>query len=306
MKQFDAEATARALGFPALLAALERMFAAGCEVPARQAYAVGDTLTTLVMPAWQPGRYFGLKVVHVAPGNAGLGLPGLFATYQLFDARTGVPLALIDGGEITARRTAAASALAASRLARTDARRLLIVGAGRVGGLLAPAYRAVRAIDDVMVWSRDARSALRLVVRLAAAGIPARVVEDLAAATATADIVSCATLSAEPLIRGDWLAPGSHLDLIGGFTPAMREADDACFAGADVWIDTDEALVKAGDLLHPIASGVLRREQVRGTLADLCAAPARARSASARSVFKSVGSALEDLAAAILVHESQA
>jgi ornithine cyclodeaminase/alanine dehydrogenase-like protein (mu-crystallin family) len=268
-------------------------------------HAVGDALTTLVMPAWQPGRYLGLKVVNVAPGNAALGLPGLFATYQLFDARTGMLVALIDGGEITARRTAAASALAASRLARADARRLLIVGAGRVGGLLAPAYRAVRAIDDVMVWSRNAQSALRLVLRLAAAGIPARVVEDLAAAAATADIVSCATLSAEPLIRGEWLAPGAHLDLIGGFAPAMREADDACFAGADVWIDTAEALAKAGDLLHPIASGVLRREDVRGTLADLCAGHTALRTAAARTVFKSVGTALADLAAAILVYESR-
>jgi ornithine cyclodeaminase/alanine dehydrogenase-like protein (mu-crystallin family) len=305
MEQFDAAATAHALGFPALIAALERMFVAGCDVPARHAHAVGDTLTTLVMPAWQPGRYFGLKVVNVAPGNAALGLPGLFATYQLFDARTGVPLALIDGGEITARRTAAASALAASRLARADARRLLIVGAGRVGGLLAPAYRAVRAIDDVMVWSRDSRSALRLVLRLAAAGVPARMVEDLAAAAATADIVSCATLSADPLIRGEWLARGTHLDLIGGFTPAMREADDACFAGAEVWIDTDEALAKAGDLLQPIAAGVLRREDVRGTLADLCAHGPAPRTAATRTVFKSVGTALEDLAAAILVYESR-
>ena len=304
MKQFDAAATARALAFPALVAALERMFIAGCEVPPRQVHAVGEPLTTLVMPAWVPGRYFGLKVVNVAPGNAALGLPGVFATYQLFDANTGAPLAAIDGGEITARRTAAASALAASRLARADARRQLIVGAGRVGGLLAQAYSAVRAIDDVMVWSRDERSALRLVVRLAAEGIPARVVTDLATAAATADIVSCATLAAEPLIHGEWLAPGAHLDLIGGFTPAMREADDACFAGADVWIDTDEALVKAGDLLHPIASGALRREDVRGTLADLCASPAAPRDPLARSVFKSVGTALEDLAAAILVYES--
>jgi len=304
MKQFDAAATAQALAFPALVAALERMFVAGCEVPPRQVHAVGEPLTALVMPAWVPGRYFGLKVVNVAPGNAALGLPGVFATYQLFDAGTGAPLAAIDGGEITARRTAAASALAASRLARADARRQLIVGAGRVGGLLAQAYRAVRAIDDVMVWSRDERAALRLVVRLAADGIPARVVTDLATAAATADIVSCATLAAEPLIRGDWLAPGSHLDLIGGFTPAMREADDACFAGADVWIDTDEALAKAGDLLHPIAAGVLRREDVRGTLADLCARPAAPRDPPGRSVFKSVGTALEDLAAAILVYES--
>ena len=305
MKQFDAAATARALAFPALIAALERMFVAGCEVPARHVHAVGDTLTALLMPAWQPGRYFGLKVVNVAPGNAARGLPGLFATYQLFDADTGAPLALIDGGEITARRTAAASALAVSRLARADARRQLIVGAGRVGGLLAPAFRAVRAIDDVMVWSRDADAALRLVVRLAAEGVPARVVTDLATAAATADIVSCATLAAEPLVRGEWLAPGAHLDLIGGFTPAMREADDACFAGAHVWIDTAEALAKAGDLLHPIASGVLRREDVRGTLAELCASAAPPRDRTQRTVFKSVGTALEDLAAAILVYETR-
>ncbi|MFL6699307.1 MAG: ornithine cyclodeaminase family protein [Vitreoscilla sp.] len=304
MKQFDAAATAGALQFPALIDALERLFVAGCDTPARHVHAVGDALTSLLMPAWLPGRYFGLKVVNVAPGNAALGLPGLFATYQLFDAATGAPLALIDGGEITARRTAAASALAASRLARADARRQLIVGAGRVGGLLAPAYRAVRAIDDVMVWSRDPQAALRLVIRLAADGYPARVVTDLAAAAATADIVSCATLAAEPLIEGDWLAPGSHLDLIGGFTPAMREADDACFAGAQVWIDTADALAKAGDLLHPIESGVLRREDVRGSLADLAAAPSLPREPSARTVFKSVGTALEDLAAAILVYES--
>jgi ornithine cyclodeaminase len=307
VKQFDAAATARALEFPALIAALERLFLAGCDVPARHVHAVGDALTTLLMPAWQPGRYFGLKVVNVAPGNAARGLPGLFATYQLFDANTGAPLALIDGGEITARRTAAASALAASRLARADARRQLIVGAGRVGGLLAAAYRAVRAIDDVMVWSRDGQSAQRLVARLAAEGVPARVVTDLAAATASADIVSCATLAGEPLIRGAWLPPGTHLDLIGGFTPAMREADDACLAGADVWIDTAEALAKAGDLLQPIASGALRREDVRGTLADLCAMPdppAAPRDRARRTVFKSVGTALEDLAAAILVYES--
>ena len=303
MRQFDALATARALEFPALIAALERLFVAGCEVPPRHVHAVGDGLTALLMPAWQPGRYFGLKVVNVAPGNAARGLPGLFATYQLFDAATGAPLALIDGGEITARRTAAASALAASRLARADARRQLIVGAGRVGGLLAQAYRAVRPIHDVMVWSRDPDAALRLVLRLAAEGLPARVVTDLATATATADIVSGAPLATAPLIEGAWLAPGSHLDLIGGFTPAMREADDACFAGAEVWVDTSEALAKAGDLLHPIAAGVLRREDVCGTLADLCAAPAPRRDAAARTVFKSVGTALEDLAAAILVYE---
>ena len=306
MKYFDAQATVRALPFPALVEALARLFAAGCEVPPRQVHAIGDTLTALVMPAWVPGRYFGLKVVNVARGNAALGLPGVHAGYQLFDANTGVPLAAIDGGELTARRTVAASALAASRLARADARRQLIVGAGRLGSLLAPAMAAVRAIDDVAVWSRDPRSAAQLAATLAADGLPARAVTDLARAVADADIVSCATLTEQPVVRGEWLAPGTHLDLIGGFTPAMREADDAALAGAQVWVDTDEALAKAGDLVQPLASGALRREDVRGALADLCAKPAEAfrRDPAARTVFKSVGTALEDLAAAILVYES--
>jgi ornithine cyclodeaminase len=304
MKFVDAAATARALPFPALIAALEQMFLAGCEVPPREIHAIGGALTALVMPAWQAGRYFGVKIVNVAPGNAALGLPGLFATYQLFDARTGEPLAQIDGNEITARRTAAASALAASKLARADAHRLLVVGAGRVASLMAQAHGAVRALDDVQVWARDPAAARALAARLVREGVPARPVIDLAEAATRADIVSCATLAHAPLIHGDWLAPGTHLDLVGGFTPAMREADDAALAGADVWIDTGEALAKAGDLLQPIDSGALRREDVRGTLADLCANRFVRRDAAQRTVFKSVGTALEDLAAAILVQES--
>src|SRR6218665_1085505 len=155
MKHFDADTTRAALGFAPLIAALERMFLDGCEVPLRHNHAVGTDLTTLLMPAGQPGRYLGVKIVNIAPGNAARGLPGLFSTYQLFDAQTGVPLALIDGNESTARRTAAASALAASKLARPEARTLLVVGAGRVGRLLPAAYRAVRPIERVLVWTRQ-------------------------------------------------------------------------------------------------------------------------------------------------------
>ncbi len=304
MKSFDAHATRKALAFAPLIAALERLFVAGCETPPRHHHAVGDDLATLIMPAWLPGRYLGIKIVNIAPGNAARGLPGLFASYQLFDARTGVPLAQIDGNEITARRTAATSALAASRLARADAHRLLVVGAGRVGSLVAHAFVAVRRIDDVAVWARRPGQAQALAGQLQREGVPARAVGDLAEAAAQADIVSCATLAREPLIRGAWLAPGCHLDLVGSFAPAMREADDACFAGAAVWIDTPEALAKSGDLLHPIASGVLAAADVRGTLADLCRRAAPARDPDGRTVFKSVGTALADLAAAMLVYES--
>ena len=308
-KTFDTEQTRKALPFERLVPALRRMFVDGCEVPLRHTHTLagedGTQNTVLIMPAWQPGRYLGIKTVSIFPGNAARGLPGLYSTYILYDACTGAPLAQIDGNEITSRRTVAASALAASYLARPDARRLLVVGAGRVASLLPAAYRAVRPIEQVSVWDRTPAHAQALVDRLQAMGMDACVAPDLARAVAQADIVSCATLATEPLIRGEWLAAGSHLDLIGGFTPQMREADDACFAGAGIYVDTHEAIQKSGDLLGPMARGVFAAADVRGTLADLCRGSAAGRAAAAgRTVFKSVGTALEDLAAAVLVYEA--
>jgi ornithine cyclodeaminase len=303
MKILDAETTRSALPFTPLIAALERMFAVGCDVPSRQVYTIG-AMTSLVMPAWQRDRYYGVKVVNVAPSNATRDLPALHATYLLFDATTGVPLALMDGDVITARRTAAASALAASRLARADAAHLLIVGAGRVAELLAEAYATVRPIQSVSVWARDPAKADALVRRLQRSGRVAHAVASMEDAVRAADIVSCATLASSPVVQGRWLARGSHLDLIGSFTPAMREADDDCFAGARLYVDTLEALEKSGDLLGPLQRGVISPSDVRGTLDELCRHPfAPARSSTDRSVFKSVGTALEDLAAAILAYE---
>lgn len=306
MLHIDAAATRDALPFSALIPALQALFAEGCEVPPRQVNAIAApgsaAVTSLVMPAWLPGRHYGVKVVNIAPGNAARGLPGLHSTYLLFDAATGVPLALLDGDQITNRRTAAASALAAGWLARDDARHLLVVGAGRVAQLLPAAYRVVRPIERVSVWARTPAQAEVLAATWRAEGLDAQAVTDLAAAVQAADIVSCATLATEPLVQGAWLQPGSHLDLIGSFTPAMREADDACFDGAALYIDTAEALAKSGDLLGPLARGVITAGAVRGTLADLACGQAKGRrSAAERTVFKSVGSALEDLAAAMLV-----
>ena len=308
MRIFDAAATRKALHFEALIPALRELFAQGCVVPPRQVHEIGaasgDSVTSLVMPAWIPGRYFGLKVVNVAPGNAAHGRPALHASVLLHDAATGAPLALIDGDQVTARRTAAASALAASFLARADARHLLVVGAGQVARLLPAAYRVVRPIDRVTVWARRPLEAEALAHALSDSGVAASASRDLAAAVGAADVVSVATLATEPLIEGRWLRPGSHLDLIGSFTPAMREADDACFAGAAVYVDTEEALKKSGDLLGPIGRGVFAAADVRGTLATLARGEAAGRASDEeRTVFKSVGTALEDLAAAILVHE---
>ncbi len=306
MKLIDTLATRRALPFDALIAALDAMFVAGCEVPARHVHAIGEQGKVLIMPAWQ-GGYLGIKTVNIFPGNAARGMPGLFSTYILYDGATGEPLAQIDGNEITSRRTAAASALAARYLARADAGKLLLVGSGRVAAVLAHAYRAVRPIREVTVWSRNHDGALRLAAELAAAGFAARASEDLEAAVRQADIVSCATLATEPVVKGEWLQAGSHLDLIGSFTPQMREADDACFAGARLFVDTAEALQKSGDLLGPMARGVFAPADIGGTLEALCRGQVSGRSDDRqRTVFKSVGSALEDLAAAILVMTSVA
>ena len=306
MQIIDATATAQALPFSRLIPALQALFAQGCEVPARQVHAIAGpgaaAVTSLVMPAWLPGSHYGVKIVNIAPGNAVLGLPGLHSTYLLFNAATGVPLALLDGDQITSRRTAAASALAARWLARDDARHLLVVGAGRVARLLPAAYRVVRPIERVSVWARTPAKAQAMAALWRAEGLDARAVVDLASAVRAADIVSCATLATEPLVQGAWLQPGCHLDLIGSFTPAMREADDACFAGAALYIDTAEALLKSGDLLGPLARSVIAPGAVRGTLASLARGESGGRrSAAERTVFKSVGTALEDLAAAMLV-----
>jgi ornithine cyclodeaminase len=307
LRVIDAAGTRAALPFDRLVTALRAMFARGCAVPQRHVHVlegVGDEpVTSLLMPAWQPARFYGVKIVNVAPGNAARGLPGLHASYLLHDAATGVPLALIDGDQITARRTAAASALAASYLARADASHLLVVGAGRVAALLPEAYRAVRPIERVTVWARRHDAAAALAARLRGTGFAATACADLPAAAAAADVVSCATLAADPVVRGAWLRPGSHLDLIGSFTPAMREADDDCFRGAALYVDTEEALAKSGDLLSPLARGVFAADAVRGTLAALCRGEAPGRTdPRERTVFKSVGTALEDLAAAELAY----
>lgn len=309
MKIVDAATTERHLEFGALIAALRTMFVDACEVPLRQVHQIADPRgapvgTVLVMPAWRAGRRFGLKTVMIFPGNGARGLPGLHSTYLLYDASTGEPLAQLDGDQITTRRTAAAAALAASYLARPDARRLLVIGTGRVARLLAGAMRAVRPIDEVVVWNHRRAGADALAAALRADGIAAQASDDLAGSVAAADIVSCATLSTAALIEGRWLAPGTHLDLIGSFTPQMREADAACFERSRVFVDTAEALAKSGDLLGAIAEGGFTAAALQGTLAELCAGQRAGREhPDDITLFKAVGSALEDLAAAELVFD---
>lgn len=308
MQIFDAKAVRDGLPFDKLIQALRDTFQSGCEVPARHVHEIqapdGSSVTSLLMPAWMAGRYYGIKVINVAPGNTRYGLPGLHGSYMLFDANTGVPLALMDGAALTARRTVAASALAATWLARQDASRLLVVGAGALASLLPQAYSAALPVGKVTVWARNMFKSALLVKDLREQGVDAHVATDLAKAVREAEVVSCATLSTEPLVQGAWLQAGSHLDLIGSFTPAMREADDACFAGAALYVDTEEAWLKSGELIGPMSRGVFSAADVRGTLTSLSRGLTQGRqSPQERTVFKSVGVALEDLAAAVLLYE---
>ena len=308
MLTVGAERVAACLPFERLIPALREAFASGAEVPPRHHHAIeqpgAPTATLLLMPAWRRGGYLGVKVVSVFPGNAARGAPALSSSYLLCDGATGTHLALLDGDEITTRRTVAVSALAASYLARPDASSLLVVGAGRIAGRIAAAMRAVRPVRRVQVWNRDAGRAGALADRLCGDGFEASPTTDLAAAVAAADIVSCATLATAPLIAGAWLRPGVHLDLIGGFTPAMRETDDEAVRRAAVFVDTPAALDEAGDLLGPLAAGTLMPGDAT-TLATLCHGEHLGRTSTGQiTLFKSVGTALADLAAATLVHDA--
>ncbi|WPB55200.1 ornithine cyclodeaminase family protein [Xylophilus sp. GOD-11R] len=307
LRVIDGPATAAALPFGPLIAALRQAFATPVEVPLRHHHYIeqpdGKTACVLLMPGWG-GGFIGIKLVTVFPGNSARQLPGLFATYLLCDGNTGEHLALIDGNQITARRTVAVSALAGTYLARPDAKRLLILGAGRIAQLVCEAYRAVRGIEQVRVWNPTPARAQALVAQLRAAGVDAALAGPLEAEIRQADIVSCATLSTQALVQGAWLRPGTHVDLIGAFSPGMRETDDAVFAGATVAVDSMDAVKEAGDLISPIAAGVLATHRIV-TLPMLCDGRAPGRtSAGEITVFKAVGTALSDLTSAALVYRA--
>jgi len=308
MRFIDTEQTRGALSFDAVIPALREAFRQGATVPARHVHAIrsGDAQgTTLIMPAWSDRGYFGVKIINIFPENTHQGLPGLHATYNLYSATTGVPIAQVDGDIVTVYRTAGAAALGADYLARKEASTLLIVGSGRIAGLLAQAMRTVRPIQRVLVWNVRQAGADALAETLRVQGFDAQATSDLESAVREADIISCATLSTVPLIQGAWLRPGAHLDLIGSFTPQMRETDTACFDGTSVYVDTDEAPTKSGDLLSAFEAGVLTRKAIQGDLHQLTTGARQGRRNDQEiTVFKAVGSALEDLTLATLVYES--
>ncbi len=313
MRTIGADEVHRRLDYPRLIEALRAMFRDGCEAPVRHHHTIGQPgapdATLLLMPAWQAGGqaevqsggHLGVKVATVFPGNADKGLPAVMASYLLVDGATGEPRAMIDGTALTARRTAAASALAATWLAREEAEAMVMVGTGALAPQLIQAHAAARPIRRVAVWGRRPERARAVAETLSLPGVEIAAAGDLEAAVRDADLVSCATLATEPLVQGAWLKPGAHLDLVGAFTPAMRECDDAAVTRARLFVDTRAgALTEGGDLVQPLARGVIAEADIVADLHELAAGAAEGRrSADEITLFKSVGAALEDLAAAI-------
>lgn len=316
MLNISADDVDSCLDHAGLIETLRRAFRQGAVQPVRHHHTVerpgASDATLLLMPAWNDfsnaevgNGYIGVKIATVSPDNNAIGKPAVMAVYLLMDGRTGEPLALIDGQRVTAWRTACASGLATSYLARQDASRLLIVGAGALAPHLARAHSAVRPITEIRIWNRSSGNAQKVVDSLNAAGMNAAVAGDLDEAVAEADIVSCATLSNEPLVRGAVLKPGTHVDLIGAFTPTMRESDDEAVRRASVFVDTRAGAVKeAGDIVRALKSGALKEEEICADLYELTRGdkPGR-RSDDEITLFKSVGAAIEDLAAGIAVYE---
>lgn len=312
MRVLDQDDIARLLAPRDCIAALREGFRSAIETPLRHHHTIdrgSEAATLLLMPAWHGAAvghgYLGVKLVSVFPENGRRGLGAVQGTYVLMAGDTGQPLAVLDGKAITVRRTAAASALAADYLARPDASRMVMIGAGAMAPHLIEAHAAVRPISEVAIWNRDPEKALSLAADLDRPGRRVRATSDLEVAIREADLVSAATLSAMPLVRGEWLTPGTHVDLVGGFTPDMREADDEAVRRASVFVDTRAgAGHEAGDIVQALASGALAPDGIRADLFELCRGLHRGRGSGAEiTLFKSVGTALEDLAAAALVFE---
>ncbi len=310
MQFISAEEIKENLGWQDTIEALRQMFTDGCTAPVRHHHPMvlpgQQEATMLLMPAWLPGKYAGLKLVNVYPDNNKKGLPTIMGSYLLMDGATGETLISMDAGELTARRTAAASALASDYLSRKDAKKLLIVGSGRLAGYLGFAHGAVRPLDEIRVWARSPVKAEVIVELYREAGYTSSVAPNLEEAASWADIISCATMSTKPLVLGKWLQRGTHIDLIGGFKPTMRETDDEVIAIAKVFADTrDGVLAEAGDLLIPMEKGVFKPEDIAAELSELTSNYHPGRTSEDEiTLFKSVGASLEDLAAAIRCYEN--
>ncbi len=307
MNFIDAKRVHQLLPFPMLVDALAEAHR-GPEPLVDRSLLVNPEVSSgqcfLNLPAWQPGTAFGIKMVTVQPDNRARSLPSVNAVYQLFDGETGVPTLTIEGESLTFRKTAADSALGARFLVREDAATMLMIGAGALAPYLVRAHLALRpSLARVLVWNRTHERADALAGKLAAEGITATATTDLETAVRQADLISCATMATQPLVHGEWLKPGAHVDLVGGFTPQMRESDDATMSRASLFVDSRQSTIGCvGDITIPMASGTITDEDILADLYQLSRAehPGR-RSEEEITAFKNGGGAHLDLFTAVFL-----
>ncbi|WP_159715954.1 ornithine cyclodeaminase [Geminicoccus flavidas] len=301
MQVFDAGQVHRLLDYPSLVAALRRAHRGGMPDTHRTVMAEpgGGPDRFVALSAWAAGELIAVKLVGVFPGNLALPVPepsvqGLVA---LFDGRTGAPLLAADGAAMTFRKTAADSALGVDCLARADAETLLVVGAGGLAPHVALAHTSVRpSLRRVLIWNRTPARARAVADGLDLGAVRVEVAADLELATGQADIIATATMSTTPLVRGDLLRPGTHVDLIGAYLPEMRESDDAVIRRGRLFVDTFAECDRCGDLGQPIAQGLISLDSIEADLFQLCqgAHPGRT-SPDDITVYKNSGGAHLDL-----------
>lgn len=276
--------------------------AGGTEMPLRHVVPLGggNGMGVMTGAVSQPDC-FGVKLLSLFPGNPARGLSSHRGAIVLFEPETGGAVAMMDAGRLTAIRTAAASAVATRALARPDCETLALIGAGEQAEHHLAAMLAVRPIRRVLVAARSEQSAAAFAERMAEAH-PGLAVEPAPArdAVAEADIVCTVTSSPEPVLHGDWLRPGQHLNIVGASVPSKREVDDAVVLKASVWVDyLPSALAQAGELVEMIAAGTIDGGHIRGEIGAVLdgAAPGRAR-AEEITLYRSLGNIAQDLAAA--------
>ncbi len=297
------------LTFDTLVPTLQQAFCDDITTPLRHHHNFdnpeeGMQSTLLLMPAWKAGDFLGIKIVLVSPNNYKYHLPTIQGQYLLFDAHKGRQLAMMDAKILTNRRTAAASALASSFLSRPDSNSLLMIGTGSLAPYLIEAHASVRPIQQVWIWGRDIAKAKKIAEQMAPLNIRIEAISDQRSILAEADIVSCATMSPQPLVFGEHLREGQHIDLVGSYLPTTREADDETISKSVVYVDNLEGAPKeSGDLAIPIKNGLLKLTDIRGDLFGLCQKKISGRqNVHDITLFKSVGHALEDLAAAVMAY----
>ncbi|MBQ4913824.1 ornithine cyclodeaminase family protein [Maribacter sp. MMG018] len=297
--------------FKSLIAVLKEAFSnPSIQVPMRHHHDFTNPKenidsTLLLMPAFNPGKELGVKIATVSPNNGKYGLPAIQGMYMYIDGHKGTIKAILEAKSLTAKRTAAASALASSFLSRPDASSMLMLGTGALSVNLIKAHSSVRPIKKVYVWGRNFEKAQKICKALAEEVFDCEPVKRLEDVISEVDIISSATLSEVPLVFGKWLKKGQHVDLVGAYKKDTREADDEAIKRSSVFLDTYQGgLKESGDIVIPLAKGILSKGDIKADLFELCNKAKAGRVANDEiTLFKSVGHALEDLAAASYFYE---